>query len=94
MDVAASEANPSINQTLSLHDSYQHGHTHPDPLSLFFGGAGCDFSLAIIIGVVVGTSSIFIASPKCGGPGRGRGTTSLRREVTEKATAANPLAQR
>jgi hypothetical protein len=43
---------------------------------------------------VVGTSSIFIASPKCGGPGRGRGTTSLRREVTEKATAANPLAQR
>jgi preprotein translocase subunit SecF len=67
----------------------------------FFGGAVLrDFSLAIIIGVVVGTySSIFIASPIVlwwtrarGGGTRGGGATALRREVTQKATAANPAA--
>jgi SecD/SecF fusion protein len=63
----------------------------------FFGGAVLrDFSLAIIIGVIVGTySSIFIASPIVlwWTRARGRGATALRREITEKA-AANPLAQR
>src|SRR5213593_4077179 len=80
--------NSSINQTLI-----------PILCLFFFAGAVLrDFSLAIIIGVVVGTySSIFIASPIVlwWSRARGRGAAALRREVTEKATtAANPLAQR
>ena len=51
-----------------------------------------DFSLAIIIGVVVGTySSIFIASPIVLWWSRARGGGStLRREVTQRATP-NPV---
>src|SRR5204863_22422 len=61
------------------------------------GSVRPDFSPASIIGVVVGPySSIFFPSPIVlwWTRARGRGTTSLRREVTQKATAANPLAQR
>jgi preprotein translocase subunit SecF len=61
----------------------------------FFGGAVLrDFSLAIIIGVVVGTySSIFIASPIVlwWTRARGGGTSSLRKEITQKAASANPV---
>jgi preprotein translocase subunit SecF len=58
----------------------------------FFGGAVLrDFSLAIIVGVVVGTySSIFIASPIVLWWSRARGGasggSSLRREVTQRAS--------
>jgi SecD/SecF fusion protein len=90
--------NSSINQTLSRTILTSTVTLIPILCLFFFGGAVLrDFSLAIIIGVVVGTySSIFIASPIVlwWTRARGRGTTSLRREVTEKATAANPLAQR
>src|SRR5436305_5864973 len=65
-------------------------------LFLFAGAALGDFSLAIIIGVVVGTySSIFIASPIVLWWTRARGgsTTALRREITQRATTANPAAR-
>jgi SecD/SecF fusion protein len=56
----------------------------------FFGGAVLrDFSLAIIIGVVVGTySSIFIASPIVLWWTRARGGSkvTLQREITTKRT--------
>src|SRR5438046_1232412 len=90
--------NSSINQTLSRTILTSTVTLIPILCLSVFGGAVLrDLSLAIIIGVVVGTySSIFIASPIVlwWTRARGRGTTSLRREVTEKATAANPLAQR
>jgi SecD/SecF fusion protein len=91
--------NSSINQTLSRTILTSTVTLIPILCLFFFGGAVLrDFSLAIIIGVVVGTySSIFIASPIVlwWSRARGRGATALRREVTEKATAAaNPLAPR
>ncbi|HEY2143468.1 MAG TPA: protein translocase subunit SecD, partial [Candidatus Udaeobacter sp.] len=91
--------NSSINQTLSRTILTSTVTLIPILCLFLFGGAVLrDFSLAIIIGVVVGTySSIFIASPIVlwWSRARGRGATALRREVTEKATtAANPLAQR
>lgn len=91
--------NSSINQTLSRTILTSTVTLIPILCLFFFGGAVLrDFSLAIIIGVVVGTySSIFIASPIVlwWSRARGRGAASLRREVTQKATtAANPLAQR
>jgi SecD/SecF fusion protein len=91
--------NSSINQTLSRTILTSTVTLIPILCLFLFGGAVLrDFSLAIIIGVVVGTySSIFIASPIVlwWSRARGRGTSSLRREVTEKTTtAANPLAQR
>jgi SecD/SecF fusion protein len=91
--------NESINQTLSRTILTSTVTLIPILCLFFFGGPVLrDFSLAIIIGVVVGTySSIFIASPIVlwWTRARGRSTTALRREVTEKATtAANPLAQR
>lgn len=64
----------------------------------FFGGPVLnDFAFSIFVGVVVGTySSIYVAPPIVlwWSRARGRGATALRREVTEKAAAANPLAQR
>jgi len=91
--------NSSINQTLSRTILTSTVTLIPILCLFFFGGAVLrDFSLAIIIGVVVGTySSIFIASPIVlwWSRARGRSATALRREVTQKATtAANPLAQR
>jgi SecD/SecF fusion protein len=91
--------NSSINQTLSRTILTSTVTLVPILCLFLFGGAVLrDFSLAIIIGVVVGTySSIFIASPIVlwWSRARGRGAAALRHEVTEKATsAANPLAQR
>ncbi len=91
--------NSSINQTLSRTILTSTVTLIPILCLFFFAGAVLrDFSLAIIIGVVVGTySSIFIASPIVlwWSRARGRGAAALRREVTEKTTtAANPLAQR
>ena len=86
--------NSSINQTLSRTILTSTVTLIPILCLFFFGGAVLrDFSLAIIIGVVVGTySSIFIASPIVLWWSRARGetTSSLRREITQKATAANP----
>jgi len=93
--------NSSINQTLSRTILTSTVTLIPILCLFLFGGAVLrDFSLAIIIGVVVGTySSIFIASPIVlwwtrarGGGGTG-GAMALRREITQKATTANPLAR-
>ncbi|PYJ39532.1 MAG: protein translocase subunit SecDF [Verrucomicrobia bacterium] len=91
--------NSSINQTLSRTILTSTVTLIPILCLFFFGGAVLrDFSLAIIIGVVVGTySSIFIASPIVLWWTRARGgrESALRREVTEKAaTATSPLARR
>src|SRR5947209_2257182 len=91
--------NESINQTLSRTILTSTVTLIPILCLFLFGGAVLrDFSLAIIIGVVVGTySSIFIASPIVLWWTRARGgrESALRREVTEKAaTAASPLARR
>src|SRR6266404_5796019 len=86
--------NESINQTLSRTILTSTVTVIPIVCLFLFGGAVLrDFSLAIIIGVVVGTySSIFIASPIVlwWTRARGRGTSSLRREITQKATATSP----
>ena len=86
--------NESINQTLSRTILTSTVTLIPILCLFLFGGAVLrDFSLAIIIGVVVGTySSIFIASPIVLWWTRARGgaATSLRKEVTQRAAAANP----
>ena len=84
--------NESINQTLSR-TILTGGVTLISVLCLyFFGGAVLrDFALVIIIGILVGTySSIFIASPIVlwWTKARSGNTSSLRREVTEKASSA------
>jgi SecD/SecF fusion protein len=87
--------NSSINQTLSRTILTSTVTLIPILCLFLFGGAVLrDFSLAIIVGVVVGTySSIFIASPIVlwWTRARGESTSTLRREVTQKPTAANPL---
>jgi SecD/SecF fusion protein len=89
--------NSSINQTLSRTILTSTVTLIPILcLSLFGGPVLRDFSLAIIVGVVVGTySSIFIASPIVLWWTRARGatTSTLRKEITQKPTAANPLAR-
>ena len=88
--------NESINQTLSRTILTSTVTLIPILCLFLFGGAVLrDFSLAIIIGVVVGTySSIFIASPIVLWWTRARGgsATALRREITQKVTTANPAA--
>ncbi len=88
--------NASINQTLSRTILTSTVTMIPIVFLFFLGGAVLrDFSLAIIIGVVVGTySSIFIASPIVLWWTRARGgnTTSLRREITQKVSVINPTA--
>ncbi|HZR78988.1 MAG TPA: protein translocase subunit SecD [Chthoniobacterales bacterium] len=89
--------NSSINQTLSRTILTSTVTLIPILCLFFFGGPVLrDFSLAIIIGVVVGTySSIFIASPIVlwWTRARGESTSTLRKEITQKPTAANPLAR-
>ncbi|MEO8438826.1 MAG: protein translocase subunit SecD [Spartobacteria bacterium] len=88
--------NESINQTLSRTILTSTVTLIPILCLFFFGGAVLrDFSLAIIIGVVVGTySSIFIASPIVLWWTRARGgsASSLRREVTQKSPVTTPSA--
>ncbi len=81
--------NDSINQTLSRTLLTSTVTLIPILCLFLFGGAVLrDFSLAIIIGVVVGTySSIFIASPIVLWWTRARGgSAALRREIAQKAT--------
>jgi SecD/SecF fusion protein len=81
--------NDSINQTLSRTILTSTVTLIPILCLFFLGGSVLrDFALAIIIGVVVGTySSIFIAAPIVLWWTRARGgtTSSLRREVAQKA---------
>ena len=81
--------NESINQTLSRTILTSTVTLIPILCLFVLGGAVLrDFSLAIIVGVVVGTySSIFIASPIVlwWTKARRGGTSSLRREVTQRA---------
>ncbi|HEY1582010.1 MAG TPA: protein translocase subunit SecD [Chthoniobacterales bacterium] len=85
--------NESVNQTLSRTILTSGSTLIPIVCLFFLGGAVLrDFSLAIIIGVVVGTySSVFIASPIVLWWTRARGGTAstLRKEVTQKTTAIN-----
>jgi SecD/SecF fusion protein len=85
--------NDSINQTLSRTILTSTVTLIPILCLFFFGGSVLrDFALAIIVGVVVGTySSIFIASPIVLWWTRARGgsTSSLRREIAEKAAATS-----
>jgi SecD/SecF fusion protein len=84
--------NDSINQTLSRTILTSTVTLIPIVCLFFLGGSVLrDFSLAIIIGVVVGTySSIFIAAPIVLWWTRARGgsASSLRREVAQKAASA------
>ena len=86
--------NESINQTLSRTILTSTVTLIPILCLFLFGGPVLrDFSLAIIIGVAVGTySSIFIASPIVlwWTRARGESTSSLRREITQKAATAKP----
>jgi preprotein translocase SecF subunit len=89
--------NESINQTLSRTILTGGATLIPICCLFLFGGTVLrDFALAILIGILVGTySSIFIASPIVLWWTRARGGASvLRREITQQASTANPLAQR
>src|SRR5260370_4525687 len=86
--------NSSINQTLSRTILTSTVTLIPILCLFFFGGAVLrDFSLAIIIGVVVGTySSIFIASPIVLWWTRAPAAASppLRPQITQKSTPTHP----
>ena len=88
--------NESINQTLSRTLLTSTVTLIPILCLFFFGGAVLrDFSLAIIVGVVVGTySSIFIASPIVLWWSRARrggsGGSSLRKGIIQSKSAASP----
>lgn len=86
--------NASINQTLSRTILTSTVTLIPILCLFLFGGAVLrDFSLAILIGVAIGTySSIFIASPIVLWWTRARGgsASSLRREVTQKTVVTTP----
>jgi SecD/SecF fusion protein len=86
--------NASINQTLSRTILTSTVTLIPILCLFIFGGAVLrDFSLAILVGVAIGTySSIFIASPIVLWWTRARGgsVSSLRREVSEKTAVTTP----
>ena len=86
--------NTSINDTLSR-TILTGGTVLLTVLALYFFGGPVlnDFAFSFLIGVIVGTySSIFIASPIVLWWTRARGgsASSLRREIAQKAAAANP----
>jgi SecD/SecF fusion protein len=86
--------NSSINQTLSRTILTSTVTLIPILCLFLFGGPVLrDFSLAIIVGVAVGTySSIFIASPIVLWWTRARGgAAKLRREIIQKQTPASPI---
>jgi SecD/SecF fusion protein len=89
--------NHSINDTLSR-TILTGGTVLLTVLALYFFGGPVlnDFAFSFLVGVIVGTySSIFIASPIVlwWTRARGKDTSSLRREVTQAATSANPIAR-
>ncbi|MBV9618780.1 MAG: protein translocase subunit SecF, partial [Verrucomicrobia bacterium] len=90
--------NHSINDTLSR-TILTGGTVLLTVLALYFFGGPVlnDFAFSFLVGVIVGTySSIFIASPIVlwwSGGGRGESGASLRREVSEATTSANPVAR-
>ena len=90
--------NESINQTLSRTILTSTVTLIPILCLFLLGGEVLrDFSLAIIVGVAVGTySSIFIASPIVLWWTRARrgGATALRREVTQQVASAKPVGPR
>ena len=86
--------NTSINDTLSR-TILTGGTVLLTVLALYFFGGPVlnDFAFSFLIGVIVGTySSIFIASPIVLWWTRARGgsASNLRREIAQKAAAANP----
>ncbi|HST30893.1 MAG TPA: protein translocase subunit SecD [Chthoniobacterales bacterium] len=89
--------NHSINDTLSR-TILTGGTVLLTVLALYFFGGPVlnDFAFSFLVGVIVGTySSIFIASPIVlwWTRARGKDSASLRREVTQAATSANPIAR-
>ena len=89
--------NHSINDTLSR-TILTGGTVLLTVLALYFFGGPVlnDFAFSFLVGVIVGTySSIFIASPIVlwWTRARGKSTASLRREVTQATTSANPIAR-
>jgi SecD/SecF fusion protein len=88
--------NNSINDTLSR-TILTGGTVLLTVLALYFFGGPVlnDFAFSFLVGVIIGTySSIFIASPIVLWWTRARGgsASSLRREIQQKAAAANPAA--
>ena len=89
--------NHSINDTLSR-TILTGGTVLLTVLALYFFGGPVlnDFAFSFLVGVIVGTySSIFIASPIVlwWTRARGKDTASLRREVSQTTTSANPVAR-